>query len=144
MLRSRLWFAAGVAVATAAALGTTLAEARVEASSEYSKAQTYSAALRYLRVDLGCAVIEKDPDAAYLMFDYHSPGPTKAVSSGSIEIIESGEKVRVIVQLPKLPEYHERVLRDGLMRKLHEEYGAPPRVKPAPEKPSPREDAGTR
>ena len=42
------------------------AEARVEAEAHYSKAQTYSAALRYLRVDLGYEVMEKDADAAYL------------------------------------------------------------------------------
>ena len=41
-------------------------------------------------------------------------------------VIEAGGKVRVYVQLPQMPEYHERVLRDGLMRKLRDEYGAPP------------------
>jgi hypothetical protein len=34
--------------------------------------------------------------------------------------------VRLFVQLANMPEYHERVLRDGLMKKLKSEYGAPP------------------
>jgi hypothetical protein len=39
-----------------------------------------------------------------------------------------------------MPEYHERVLRDGLLKKLREEYGVPPpREQKKPEPP----DAGT-
>jgi hypothetical protein len=36
-----------------------------------------------------------------------------------------------------MPEYHERVLRDGLLKKLRDEYGVPPQTakKPA-EKPT--------
>ena len=42
--------------------------------------------------------------------------------------------MKLFVQLPRMPEYHERVLRDGLMRKLREEYGVPPpRVEKKPE-----------
>jgi len=40
-----------------------------------------------------------------------------------------------------MPEYHERVLRDGLVKKLHEEYGDPPHKLPPPEK-KPEGDAG--
>jgi hypothetical protein len=117
------------------------AGARVEAESGYSKAQTYSGALRYLRVDLGYEVIEKDPDAAYLVFRYQPPGQPKGGSTGTLEVVDRGDGVRVFVRLPSMPEYHEVVLRDGLMRKLREEYGAPPQKKPAV-KPAPV-DAGS-
>ena len=116
------------------------AGARVEGESGYTKNQTYSAALRYLRVDLGYEVLEKDPDAAYLVFKYLPPGQPKAPSNGTLEVVERGESVRVFVRLPSMPEYHEVVLRDGLLRKLREEYGAPPQRK-APPAPPP-EDAG--
>lgn len=121
------------------------ATARVGGESEYSKAQTYSGALRYLRVDLGCEVLERDPDAAYLIFKYQPPGQNKSNATGTVEIIETDGHVKLFVQIPSMPEYHERVLRDGLIRKLHDEYGAPPR-KPAPPAPPPKKpeaDAGT-
>jgi hypothetical protein len=121
--------------------------ARVEADSEYTKAQTYSGALRYLRVDLGFEVVEKDSDAAYLVFRYEAPGQQKSESLGTVEIVDSGEHVRVFVRIPRMPEYHERVLRDGLLRKLKDEYGPPLPRKPDPPPKAPGDagpgDAGT-
>jgi hypothetical protein len=114
------------------------AAARVEADSGYTKAQTYNAALRYLRVDLGYEVVEKDPDAAYLLFRYVPPGQPKASSNGTLEVVERRDGVRLFVRLPSLPEYHEVVLRDGLLKKLRDEYGAPPEKKA----PRPPADAG--
>jgi len=125
------------------ALGSTAeeAEARVDGSSAYSKAQTYSGALRYVRVDLGYEVVEKDPDAAYLIFKYAAPGQSKSSPvTGTLEVIEAAGAVRLFVSLPRMPEYHERVFRDGLLKKLREEYGTPPpAAKKPPEKP-PAED----
>lgn len=125
--------ALGALVATGSAQGST------EARSGYTKRQTYSAALRYLRVDLGYEVVEKDPDAAYLIFRYQPPG-RRQTTSGSIEIVESRDEVKLLVQLPQMPSYHETVLRDGLLRKLRSEYGDPPRTKRQPD-PKPPDDA---
>jgi len=121
------------------------ATARVGGETEYSKAQAYSGALRYLRVDLGFEVVERDPDAAYLIFRYQPPGQNKSNATGTVEIVDTDGHVKLFVQIPSMPEYHERVLRDGLVRKLHDEYGEPPR-KPAPPTPpqkKPEADAGT-
>jgi len=127
----------------ATALAVQAADARVDASSGYSKAQTYSGALRYLRVDLGYEVVEKDPEAAYLIFKYTTPGQSKVASTGTLEVIETEGRVRLFVNLPRLPEYHERVFRDGLLRKLREEYGAaPPAKKPKPPEPDKQPDGG--
>jgi hypothetical protein len=111
------------------------ARARVEADSGYTKVQIYSAALRYLRVDLGYEVVEKDPDAAYLIFRYTLPNQPKNPSTGTVEIVATDSKVKLFVQIPRMPEYHARVLRDGLLKKLREEYGVPverPQKKPEP------------
>ncbi len=135
--------ARGLAVLSLAGLWTGAADARVDASSAYSKAQTYSGALRYVRVDLGYEVIEKDPEAAYLIFKYAPMGGSKgSVVTGTLEVIDAGESVRLFVNLPRMPEYHERLFRDGLLKKLREEYGAPPPIakKPA-EKPAPEKSA---
>lgn len=126
-----------------AVLVAAVAAARVEGDSDYSKAQTYSGALRYLRVDLGFDVVEKDPDAAYLVFRYQAPGqPKDDKTFGTIEVVEAGERVRVFVRIPSMPEYHERVLRDGLLRKLRDEYGPPEPRKPDPPPKKPSGDAG--
>jgi hypothetical protein len=111
--------------------------ARVDGSSAYTKVQTYSGALRYVRVDLGYEVLEKDPEAAYLIFKYTPPGGSKSSAvTGTLEVIEAGGGVRVFVSLPRMPEYHERIFRDGLLKKLKDEYGAPPSAakKPPAEK----------
>lgn len=132
---------------SAALLFAHSATARVGGDSEYSKAQTYSGALRYLRVDLGYEVVERDPEAAYLIFRYLPPGQSKgsANTTGTVEIVDTDGHVKLFVQIPTMPEYHERVLRDGLVKKLHDEYGAPPH-KPPPAPPpqkKPEADAGT-
>ncbi len=131
---------AGILVATLI-LCAQRATARVGGACEYSKAQTYSAALRYLRVDLGYEVTERDPDAAYLMFSYQLPGQRKITALGTVEIVDADGHVKLFVQIPTMPEYHERVLRDGLVKKLHDEYGEPVRRLPPPEK-KPEGDAG--
>jgi hypothetical protein len=122
-----------VGAASSAALAVLLltpgAEARAEASPGYTKHQTYSGALRYLRVDLGYEVVEKDPEAAYLIFRYAPPG-RRDTTNGSIQIVETRNQVKILVQLPQMPQYHETVLRDGLVRKLRREYGDPPRTRP--------------
>jgi hypothetical protein len=101
------------------------AGASVEAESNYTKNQTYNGALRYLRVDLGYEVTEKDPDAAYLLFCFSSDGK-KTKTNGSIEIVEQRDSVRLHVRVPDLPRYQEELLSEGLLRKLRDEYGEPP------------------
>lgn len=136
-----LWIVAASALALATLLGSGSADARAEADSDWSKAQTYSGALRYLRVDLGYDIVEKDPEAAYLMFRYAPPGRRGSATHGSIEIIEAKGRVKLFVQLPQMPSYHEVVLRDGLLKKLRQEYGVPPK-KPDPAPARPPTDAG--
>jgi len=110
-----------------------MARASVETETTYSKSQTYNGALRYLRVDLGYEVVEKDEKAAYLLFRI-ATGGKKATTNGAIEIVEqeAGERVKVYVRLPELPHYHEQMLSDGLFQKLRSEYGDPPRHDDAP------------
>jgi hypothetical protein len=107
----------------------------------YSRLQVYSGALRYLRIDLGYQITEKDADAAYLLFKYQ-PHDQKETSFGAFEIVEVDGRVRLLVKLPRMPAYHESVLRDGLVRKLREDYGDVdiPRDKP-PRKGEPDEKA---
>lgn len=123
MVRPLAW--AALAAALCLVLLTGHATASVDTQSGYTKHQTYNGALRYLRVDLGYEVTEKDPEAAYLLFRFFSAGK-KTATNGSIEIVEQRDSVRLYVRVPDLPRYQEELLSEGLVRKLREEYGEPP------------------
>lgn len=115
--------------------------ARAEAEVPYTREQAFSAALRYLRVDLAYEVTEKDPDAAYLLFSFAAPELERKVARGSIEVVQRQRTVRLFVNLPELPSYREEVLKRGLLDKLRTEYGEPvpeePPAKAPPKKPEP-------
>lgn len=116
---------------------------RAEAEVAYTREQTFSAALRYLRVDLAYEVTEKDADAAYLLFSFAAPELERKVARGSIEVVQRQRTVRLFVNLPELPSYREEVLKRGLLEKLRTEYGepAPPGEQP-PEKAPPEKPGG--
>lgn len=97
--------------------------------SPYTYDQTYSTALRLLRVDMGLKVTEKDPDTGYVLFEYTSPESGKKVSPGSLEIVRGKSTTKVSVQLPSLPSYHEQYIADALAKKLVEQYGDPIKAK---------------
>jgi hypothetical protein len=104
--------------------------ARSEAEVAYTREQTFSAALRYLRVDLAYEVTERDPNAAYLLFNFSDPALQKKAGHGSIEMVQRDKTVRVFVNLPELPSYREELLQRGLLDKLRTEYGEPPAAAP--------------
>lgn len=130
-----------VALALAVAAGVTVAADDARAKSAYDSAygfeRTWNAGLRLVRVDLNFKVTEKDEASGYMLFDYKSPESGKPVP-GSMEFIRARETgaVRVVVQIPQMPGYHEQVLVDSLARKLRNEYGDPPKrtVPPAESK----------
>jgi hypothetical protein len=130
----------GITLARGAALAGVLlaagpSAARVEAVCEYTLAQAYSGALRYLRVDKGYEVYEKDAEAAYLLFRYVPPGRPPRPTDGSIELVRTRDKVKLLVRLPAVAEYHEQLLRDELVRKLQSDYGQPPPSRPKEDRP---------
>lgn len=134
-----------VTISAAAAIGAQ-ADAKVSYESGYGYERTWNAALRLVRVDLGLKVTEKDDRNGYLLFDYQSSEGGKRSVPGSIELIRPSEDdgpVRVMVQIPQMPRYHEQVMADELGRKLRQEYGEPRSRTRKPERPAPRgEDDG--
>lgn len=113
-------------------------DARASASYEslYGFDRTWNAAVRLVRVDLALKITEKDPSSGYLLFEYVSPESRGKPTPGSLEMVRPKDgdgAVKVIVQLPQMPHYHEQVLVDALARKLRSEYGEPPsRPRPSP------------
>lgn len=130
--------AASLAVLVVLCVPSTPAEAKATYASPYTLGQTYSAALRLIRVDNGFKINERDPDAAYILFDYESHESGTRVTPGAIEMVPGRDHVTVLVKLPKMPRYHEEVMMNALKRKLQSDYGEPP-PKREPE-PPPREE----
>src|SRR5262245_14423144 len=132
----------GLGVAASVVFTGEPATAKTSYDSAYGFERTWNAALRMVRVDMGMKVQEKDETTGYLLFDYKTTETAK-VTSGSMEFIRSREPeapVRVVVQLPQMPRYHEQVLVDSLVRKMRAEYGDPPA--PKKREPTPSKDAG--
>jgi hypothetical protein len=131
------------ALGVGAAVGMTAlrADAKSAYESPYGYERTWNAALRFVRVDNGWKVTEKDDQSGYLLFEYTSPESARA-TPGSLELVRGagrGAPVSVLAQLPQMPRYHEQVLLDSLAAKMRREYGDPP-VRRGSEDPAP--DAG--
>lgn len=119
------------------ALSADDASAKSGYESAYGFDRTWNCGMRLVRVDLGLKISEKDEAAGYLLFDYKSPESGNKPVPGSMEFIRSRDTgaVRVVVQIPQMPGYHEQVLVDQLARKLRNEYGDPPKKAPKPTPP---------
>lgn len=120
------------------------AAARAKGDVSYPFSSVWTTLVRLVRVDLGCAITEKDKEEGYLLFDYEDAGRTVP---GTIELVRSKrgiqEIVSLVVQIPAMPSYVERMVIDRLERKLREELGAPrqPAAPPAPApQPAPEPD----
>ena len=108
-------------------LVSTDASARTAFQSSYTLDQNFGSALRMIRVDMGLKVTEKDPESAYIMFEYKSNESGQKVTPGSIEMVPQQGAVQVVVQLPQMPQYHEEVMANSLRKKLQQDHGDPPK-----------------
>ena len=106
--------AGAILASTSGEIGS--ASAKSSFDSPYTLTQTYNAALRLVRVDLGLTVTERDPSAAYILFDYKSNESGRRTAPGSIEMLDAGRAVKVVVQLGQMPRYHEQVMSDALAK----------------------------
>jgi hypothetical protein len=129
-----VWRAAVLGAVSAVGVGAAIAmtapgaDAKSAYESPYGYDRTWNAALRFVRVDNGWKVTEKDDQSGYLLFEYTSPESAKA-TPGSLELVRGpgrGATVNVLAQLPQMPRYHEQVLLDSLAAKMRREYGDPP------------------
>lgn len=120
------------------------AQARTMDVVSYPIADVWPTSIRFLRVDRGFPIREKDDSAGYVLFDF-TDGPK--VSKASLELIhavdsEGREATRLAVSIPDLPKRYEQMLLDKLAGKLREDHG-PPAPAPKRSKPveQPRPDA---
>ena len=126
-----------------------LANARSTVVLSYPPAEVWPTAVRYLRIDRGAVLREKDAEAGYILFDLSEAPKTY---KGSLELVRTSdgddrESTRVVINLPDLPRHFESTLLDKLAAKVKDEYGSPadgPPRRPAPAPPTKKNppDAG--
>jgi hypothetical protein len=134
-------------------LATSVAHARSEKTLAYEREPAWATSVRFIRVNAGLKVIEKDADAGYLIFEFKEEKKTFRGSLELIEVIKDGRKaVRFVMTIEDRPSWVEIELLTKLERKLRSELGTPapsptPKPKEAPPKkeepkPAPPKDDG--
>jgi hypothetical protein len=126
-------------------LVTVPAQARSAVVLSYPLGEIWSTAVRFIRVDRGYVVKEKDPASGYVLFELVESGKTY---KGALELVsttddDGRDATRASFALPDLPRHYETMLLDKLGAKIREERGTPPPApprKPSGERPAP--DAG--
>jgi hypothetical protein len=112
------------------------ARARAQADLPYPLADAFSTALRFVRIDRSCKVVDKDSEAAFIAFEYSDDGKVKR---GSLELFKVGapRAGAVRAQLTLGDDTHATELRwlELYERKLREERGTPPPPSPPASKP---------
>jgi hypothetical protein len=123
------------------------AHARKQSEVRYRYDQVWGATIRLIRVDYKFKIRDRDEEVGYLLFDYEDGG---RAHPGSVELVryeaEGEERIRIVLTIPAMPSYVERMVLDKLGKKLEKDYGMPPpprpKKKPAPEEPERDEDDG--
>ncbi|HEV7556458.1 MAG TPA: hypothetical protein VGO00_13420, partial [Kofleriaceae bacterium] len=117
--------------------------ARSERTLAYPRDQAWSASVRFLRVDEQLKIIEKDPEAGYVLFELSAENK---VFRGSLELIAVTEderpSLKFVIQIQDRPSWVEGAMLTRLVRKLHVELGEPappPTPKPPKDEPKPKE-----
>jgi hypothetical protein len=114
--------------------------ARSEKTLAYPRADVWATAVRFLVVDERLRILDKDPEAGYVLFEL---AQDKKKFRGSLEVttvqVDGRTNVKFIIQIEDRPSWMELAMLERLERKLRAELGAP---SPPPSKkpPGPAED----
>ncbi len=121
--------------------GTAGARSAREVSHTYE--QVFPAAVRFLRIDAGLKILEKDVESGYVLFELAEEGKTfrGALELIRIEDAEGRQAVRLIIRVDDRPTYTETGLLDRLVHKLGKELPpSPPAPPPAPPPKKPKKE----
>lgn len=109
----------------------------------YPSDQVWPTTIRYLRVDRGFAVIDRDRDAGFILFEFPVGSEGGSKGSGSIELVDttdpSGRRaVKLQISTDAGPLHMPHAIAEGLAAKLKTEHGQPAPPPPsAPPSPTP-------
>jgi hypothetical protein len=123
-----------------------VAWARSTSVLPYPSAEVWPTAVRFVRVDRGCSIKEKDEESGYVLFEMVEGGKTY---QASLELAratddQGRDATRVVFSIPDLPRHYEVVLLDKLSLKVREERGAPAPPPPPRKPPAERSPDGGR
>lgn len=107
----------------------TLAFARANTETPYSVAEAFSTAVRFVRIDKSCKIIDQDANSAFVTFEYDDEGKHRR---GSVEIWKTTNGSNLQVTLGDEPHYMELRWLELIGRKLKDERGTPVKPSPAP------------
>jgi hypothetical protein len=104
--------------------------------------QVWPTAIRYLRIDRGFEIVDRDRDAGYLLFEF--PLEQKRIGSGSVEMFEAVDasgrpSVSISVNTGAGPVHLPNSILDGIAAKVRAERGQPP-PPPPPKQEEPPKD----
>lgn len=100
--------------------------ARAEKTLAYARESVWPAAVRFIRVDEGLKIVEKDGDAGYVLFELREEGKTFRGSLEVITVVVDGRNVvRFVMQIEDRPTWIEVAMLQRLERKLRTELGSP-------------------
>ncbi len=111
------------------------AQAQNKRQFSYEFKKVWPTVVRFIRIDEGLKITEKDVETGYVVFEQKYQQKTY---TGSVELVPTTDSkgrnaVTVRIRLPKRPSYIADSMVDKLARKLRDDLGAPP----APPKPPP-------
>jgi len=111
----------------------------------YPLEHVWPASIRYLRVDRGYAIVDRDPEAGFVLFEIQLDAERRA--RGSVEFVRSEDvsgrpSVQIEVATDGGPTHLPFTLLDGIANKVKGERGqpAPPPSTPPGEPPSNEEE----
>lgn len=121
------------------------AVAKSDRVASYSFDRVWPAAVRFLRVDEGATILEKDAETGYVIFELRRGDKTYRGALELVKVKDHAERdsVRLVVRIDDRPLWEEEGLLRRLLEKLREELGQPrdPPRQPDPEpKPEPEDE----
>jgi hypothetical protein len=105
--------------------------------------QVWPTAIRYLRIDRGFGIIDRDRDAGYMLFEF--PLEEKRIGSGSVEMFATVDasgraSVSISVNTGAGPVHLPNSILDGIAAKVRAERGQPPPPPPPKQEEPPKKD----
>jgi hypothetical protein len=148
MIRTAKRSAALVAFAAVLSTAAPTASARAERVASYHFERVWPTALRFLRLDEGFRLLEKDAEAGYVLFELERGETTHR---GSLELVKTRDyagrdSVKLVIQIQDRPTWEEEGVLRRLIEKLRADLGQPedpperePEPEPKPKDPEPDE-----
>jgi len=106
---------------------TQVASAKASRVASYPMDKAWPTAVRFLRIDLGYTIVERDAEAGYVIFEYKKADNTYR---GSLELVTTTDyadrdSVKILVEITDRPEYEEAWVIEKMIERLREDLGQP-------------------